>query len=343
MLRVIRGARDAKALALTLVFWACAATSASPQSVRGRVIDEAGEVPMAGAIVSLLDPGGARVRAVLTNQSGVFVLRATPGSYRLRVEMIGRQSVEAGLFQVVEGQEPAAQTIRMPVQPIILSGIDVRGAGRCDGSQRAARETYLVWEEAEKALRATSITNEQPLYRFHVSRFVREFYPRSGQVLRDSRNEEVSVRSDQFTSLAPAEIERIGYVKTEGRETLIYGPNTDVLLSREFQTTHCLGLRRDRSRPEWIGLTFEPVDGRDVPEIEGVLWLDAASAELRSLEFEYRNMPGTLIRGDYTGSADFIRLPEGTWIIRRWQLGGPAREEGAEVLRIERATPAPGS
>jgi hypothetical protein len=327
---------------VALVLVATLALPASSQSVRGRVIDEAGEVPMAGAIVSLLDPGGTRVRAVLTNQSGVFVLRATPGSYRLRVEMIGRRSVEASLFQVVEAEDPAPQTIRMPVQPIVLSGIDVRGAGRCDGSQRAAQQTYLVWAEAEKALRATSLTTEQPLYRFHVTRFARVLNPQKrGDVLLESRNDEVSVRADPFTSLPPAEIERDGYVREEGRETLIYGPNTDVLLSREFQSSHCLGLRRDRKRPEQIGLTFEPVGGRNVPEIEGVLWLDAASAELRTLEFEYRNMPARLIRGTYSGSADFIRLQEGTWIIRRWLLGGPAREEGAEVLRIERVAPTP--
>jgi hypothetical protein len=132
-------------------------------------------------------------------------------------------------------------------------------------------------------------------------------------------------------------------VREEGGETLIYGPNTDVLLSREFQNTHCLGLRRERTRPEQIGLTFAPVEGRTLPDIEGVLWLDAASAELRTLEFEYRNMPSRLIRGDYVGSADFIRLAEGTWIIRRWRLASPRLEEGAEVLRIERVPPPPPS
>ena len=316
-------------------------STVNAQSVRGRVIDEAGALPMAGAIVSLLDPGGARVRAVLTNQSGVFVLRATPGSYRLRVEMIGRRGVEAPLFQVAEGADPEPQTIRMPVQPINLSGIEVRGAGRCDGSRRAAQETYVVWEEAEKALRATSLTNEQPLYRFHVTRFLHDLDPRSRDLLKETRSQQISVRADPFSSLPPAEIERGGYVREESGETLIYGPNTDVLLSREFQATHCLGLRRDRSRPDEIGLTFVAVEGRTLPEIEGVLWLHAASSELRTLEFQYRNMPRTLIRGDYTGSAEFLRLEEGTWIIRRWRLGSPRRAEGAEVTRIERVSGSP--
>jgi hypothetical protein len=314
-------------LMLAAVCVASVIEPASAQSVRGRVIDEAGDQPMAGAIVSLLDLGGARIRAVLTNQSGVFVLRAGAGSYRLRVEMIGRRSVEAGMFVVTEGADPPAQTIRMPVQPITLSGIDVRGAERCDVSRRTAQETYVVWAEAEKALRAASLTSQEPLYRFRVAKYFRELNPRNGDLVRQTRQEIVSLRSDPCTSLTPAEIEQRGYVKEEGGQSLIYGPNTDVLLSREFQNTHCLGLRRGRDRPDQIGLTFEPIEGRVLPDIEGVLWLG--------------NMPRSLIPGDYTGFAEFIRLPEGTWIIRRWWLRSPPLEEAAEVLGVERVAGTP--
>jgi hypothetical protein len=326
---------------LVLLLWLAGAQALAAQSVSGRVIDEGGAVPLAGAIVTLLDPGGTRVRSVLTNQSGFFTVPASPGSYRLRVEMIGRQTVEAPTFQVAEDAAPAAQTIRMPVEPLTLSGIEARSAGRCDGGERAAQETYAVWEEAEKALRAASLTSEQPLYRFHVTHFVRDLDARNRKVLKETRNAQVSVRSDPFHSLPPAELERGGYLRQEMGETVIYGPNTEVLLSPGFQATHCLGLRRDRSRPEQIGLTFKPVDGRELPDIEGVLWLDAASAELRTLEFQYENLYPWLTRGAYTGTADFVRLEEGTWIIRRWQISSPLREEGAEVLRIERAPPPP--
>jgi hypothetical protein len=249
--------------------------------------------------------------------------------------------VYAPLFQVARDADPTAQTIRMPVQPITLDGIDVRGAERCDGSQRAAQETYAVWAEVEKALRAAALTSEQPLYRFHVTHVVRELDARNGNVLRETRNEQVSVRPDPFNSLPPAELERSGYLRQEMGETVIYGPNTDVLLSSEFQATHCLGLRRERDRPELIGLTFEPIEGRKLPDIEGVLWLDAASAELRTLEFEYKNLYPWLTPGDYTGTAEFVRLEEGAWIMRRWQIRSPLIEEGAEVLRIERPPPTP--
>src|SRR5690606_3799401 len=152
----------------------------------------------------------------------------------------------------------------------------------------------------------------------------------------ESVEEQTWVSSDPFTSLPPEEIERAGYVREEGGETNIYGPNTDLLLSDAFQRTHCFALTEDEGRPGEIGLTFEPVEGRELPDIEGVLWVDAATAQLRTLEFEYRNLPGTLVEGDYTGRADFQRLGSGHWIIREWRLTSPAREEAAEVVTVER-------
>jgi hypothetical protein len=274
---------------------------------------------------------------VLTSAGGAFVISNAPaGRYRLRVEMIGRRSVESEAFDVTAGEDPPARTLQMPVQPITLEGIDVSTAQRCSSRRDAARDTYLVWEEAEKALRATALTSEQPLYRFRIGLVHRELDPRRGSVVSETAEEREWVTSDPFNSLPPAEIERSGYVRLERGETMIYGPNTDLLLSNEFQRTHCFALRRDRDRPGVIGLTFEPVAGRELPEIEGVLWIDVASAELRTLEFSYRNLPRTLIRGEYTGFAEFRRLEEGTWIIRGWRLRSPTLEEAAEVRSIER-------
>jgi hypothetical protein len=329
----------AAAASFTALLLALCVAPTSAQTVRGRVVDQGSAAPLPGAIVSLLDQGGARVRSVLTNGTGAFLMSGAPaGRYLLRVEMIGRRSVESDPFVVTPGVDPAALTIELPAQPITLAGIDVSTAQRCAPGREAARETYTVWQEAEKALRAAALTSRQPLYRFRILAYERLLDPRSGNVLREATQEEVQASSDPFNSLPPAEIARSGYVRQEGNEVSIWGPNTDLLLSGEFQTTHCFALRREQGRPGLIGLTFEPVEGRDLPDIEGVLWVDAASAELRTLEFEYRNLPSTLVRGEYTGFAEFHRLEEGTWIIRRWRLRSPPREQGAEVRAIERVS-----
>jgi hypothetical protein len=96
-------------------------------------------------------------------------------------------------------------------------------------------------------------------------------------------------------------------------------------------------------------------------DVEGVLWLDRSTAELRRLEFAYRNLPdaeyqlcdshpfivitpemleeqpvfkqpapycmtlkdGQSNRLGLGGSADFVRLPTGQWLIARWELLTP--------------------
>ena len=63
------------------------------------------------------------------------------------------------------------------------------------------------------------------------------------------------------------------------------------LAADAFLDTHCFGLREGEDGEEdMIGLVFRPVEGREVPEIGGVLWLDAETSELERLEFAYLNL-----------------------------------------------------
>jgi hypothetical protein len=87
-------------------------------------------------------------------------------------------------------------------------------------------------------------------------------------------------------------------------------------------------------------------------EVRGTLWLDAMSAELRSLDYEYVPFFGsaTVTRGG--GHLDFERLPEGAWIVRHWWIrqamhgrdrsrapGGLYYETGGEITDVERIGP----
>ena len=79
------------------------------------------------------------------------------------------------------------------------------------------------------------------------------------------------------------------------------------LLSDAFLDTHCLSVRDGGDGR--IGLMFEPVPDRWVPEIVGVLWLDAETAELDWLEFGYVNLLRTREIGEPGGEVSFARLP----------------------------------
>jgi cyclophilin family peptidyl-prolyl cis-trans isomerase len=303
------------------VAWAATAGGVNGQEVRGRVVAEGTETGIPGAAVLLLGADGARVHAVLADGSGLFRLRApSPGGYLVRAEMIGRRTVEV---DVVVGDTTAFLSIALPVQPIELRGLAVDAASRCRARAEAVSETHIVWEEVQKALRAEVITREQALFQFLVARYERRLDRSAREVEAEEVEYVVQIRDDPFETLPPEVLAREGYVHDEDGATYIYGPNTGVLLSDGFQDTHCFALRRDDARAGQIGLVFEPAEGRRLPDIGGVLWVDEASAELRELEFRYHNMPRRLARGEYSGFAAFHRMPGGGWIIRRWHIRSP--------------------
>jgi hypothetical protein len=304
------------------------------QTIRGRVLAESGAEPVSGAVVSLLDQDGVRLRSVLTNREGAFLIAdVRPGIHRLRAEMIGRRTVESAAFEVSD--DPPLQTLRLSVEAIRLDSIDITQGAACSVGRDMALATYRVWEEAQKALRAASITRDEGLYRFVVTSYHRQLDLDGRRVTSETSEEQVWISRDPFNSLPPEEIERLGYVRDERDGLSLYGPNTDVLLSAGFLGTHCFALREERGRADQIGVRFQPTPDREIPDIEGTLWLDRGTAELRTLEFRYRNLPRSFGVRDHTGFAEFARLEGGAWIIRSWWLRSPLREEAAEVRSVE--------
>jgi hypothetical protein len=315
-------------LCLTL----CAAPAAA-QTVSGRIVGDSEAQPIRGALVTLIDAAGGRVRSVITNENGAFVFRVpAPGTYRLHAEMIGRRSVESEAF--IAGETPVTLTLALAYAPIELDGIDVKAAQRCSSSAEAARVTLRVWEEVRKALRAESVTRQMATYEFEITRARRAFDPVSMRLLDKSEVTAKSVGVTPFTTLSAKDIAEGGYARVVGGESRIYGPTTEILLSREFEDTHCFSLKENRGKG-LVGLVFKPISGRKVTDIEGVLWMDSQTAELQRLEFKYRRVPYNLMPGQYSGFIDFYRLESGAWIIGRWKLTTPAVEEGAEVLALE--------
>jgi hypothetical protein len=129
-----------------------------------------------------------------------------------------------------------------------------------------------------------------------------------------------------------------GYHTFENGQHNLSGPNSDVLLSSDFLATHCFFLRRDRERPQEIGLAFEPVPGRPMTDIEGVMWLNERTAELRSLEFSYTHLHRDLPAGDYGGTAEFQRLPSGGFIVRTWEIYSPIVQRFQNSIRDRRVS-----
>jgi hypothetical protein len=238
--------------------------------------------------------------------------------------MIGRQSVEVDAF-VVGASETLEQDVKLAVTPVELTGLAVSAQRRCDLRESAGRATQTVWQEAKKALAAQVATRDEASYRFDLGRFERVHSLETGRLEYEVVHQLSGIAGDPFES-RPAEIlADSGYHSgTDDGAHVLFGPNADVLLSDSFLETHCFWLTRDqRHQPGGIGLAFEPIRGRRVTDVEGTLWLDERSAELRTLEFAYTRLPADVPREPHTGIARFERLPDGRWIVGEWMIRMP--------------------
>src|SRR4029453_5669250 len=84
-----------------------------------------------------------------------------------------------------------------------------------------------------------------------------------------------AVTRNPFVSVPAAQLSANGYVRQGSTENTYFAPDAAVLLSDEFLRDHCFRLRQGEGRREGlIGLGFEPVRGRNKPDIAGTLWID---------------------------------------------------------------------
>ena len=75
--------------------------------------------------------------------------------------------------------------------------------------------------------------------------------------------------------------------------------------------------------PDLIGVRFAPNRRHVAPAISGVVWLDARTASLRFVEFNYVNTGRFLYAQFGSGRVEFQMLPNGGWLISRWWIRMP--------------------
>src|SRR5262249_53043076 len=120
---------------------------------------------------------------------------------------------------------------------------------------------------------------------------------------------------------------RTGYVVSDTSGTTYYAPDAEVLLSDFFAAAHCFHLvepPRSAGVSSLIGVAFQPLRDRPVlHDIDGTLWLDRTSAELRTLEFRYTGLPDYVAPANPGGKVEFLRLSDGGWLVSRWSVRMP--------------------
>jgi hypothetical protein len=307
---------------LLLATFLVAPRALAAQTVEGEVTDaESGEA-VVGAAMVLLDAAGERQGQTTTDRAGRYRLVAhAAGEHRVRVERIGYPAVTSEALPLAAGAT-VRRSFRLATATLSLEGVAVRAETRCGVRPEADERTAAVWEEARKALAAANAARADGAVRYAVRTYTRRTDPVTGRVeaLAETPAE---VRGRPFV---PAPLDRLvthGFVETAGGRMTYRAPDAETLLAPEFVDQHCFGLTADTARGGWVGLTFSPVPGRSVPDIEGVLWLDRRTAELRRADFTYTRLPAAQRNLGAGGALEFMRLAGGEWIISRWHIRMP--------------------
>lgn len=296
----------------------------SAQVVRGVVRDSASGEGTSGVLVTLVERASGTRRTVLTDEAGRFTIGAPrAGAYTLEVKRIGVRPSVLPEFVLADGE---ARELTATVAPLVaqLEVVRVTGRSYCGERIREGAETATLWEEVRAALLAARITREDRRAHVTITNFTRTLHPKSFEVLAEERSERSGLTTNTFASVSIASLSRDGYVVPDGDQLQYRGPDVDVLLSDAFVREHCFRAVRGTSAQDGlVGLSFEPTSARRVPDIAGVLWIDARTRQLRRLEFKYVGSPLQPREPFPLSYVDFARMPSGTWVVERWAIRMP--------------------
>jgi len=313
------------------------------QAVSGTVVDAQSGAPVPGALVSLVSSDGRTHGRALADDAGRFTLRAdAAGRYQLRAERIGYAAALSPPLELAAGQTAtyrlAASAERTQLQAVVATSTESR---RCAVRPGAGEETATLWDEARKALQAAVTTQQQYPYLFHTERRIRVLDAATLGVRRELVQPTERVSESPYVAVSPEQLAEHGYVEKVGNTLHFHAPDAAVLLSDPFLESHCFrGRRADRDHAGMVGLGFEPLRGGRWADVEGVLWLDARTAELRTLEYRYTGgSRSPVIPARAGGRVEFRRLPNGAWIVDRWRILMPS----AQAAVYSYATPIPSS
>lgn len=300
------------------------AAPAAAQRVRGTVFQGDGTTPAGGVVVVASTDGGGVVGRALSGANGGFDLRVpSAGTYAVSALRIGfRPTVVSGVAVADTG----AATVRIVLAGVALplAAVDVRSTDVCGTSHDPQSQVVQVWTEARTALAAAALWSREQLDAEWIT-FRRQLAPSTEFVRSQEVRTTRSNTTHAFTSWNADSLAAQGYVVTNSAGSIYHAPDPDVLLSDSFAETHCFHLEpAPRDGAGLVGVGFTPQRSRGTRvDIEGTLWIDRASSELRWLEYRYVGLPEPAESAEPGGRVDFLRLADGPWMVSRWQIRMP--------------------
>lgn len=322
----MNGMRPRLGALLLAVTLAAVPAMAHGQSLLVQVTDADSDRPVRGALLTLEDPTGTRTGSGLTSSSGRSLFEdLAPGRYVVTAELIGYTT---GTREVtVALGEPALVEIALATRAIELEGIRVEAEGRCDVRPAAGLTVAEVWDEVRKALEAARWTDEKGVYQYRTRRYERSVDEETGRVSDERTRFGRAYQRTPYLSRPVEDLLENGFVQdpddTPGGASY-FAPDASVLLSDPFLDSHCMRLIiGEDDESGMVGLAFEPIRGRRVPDIAGTFWVDPVTWELGHLEFAYVGTRPDIETHGIGGEVRFQPLPDGTWIVSEWNIRTP--------------------
>jgi hypothetical protein len=295
------------------------------QVVRGTVTERASSAPIPGTLVTLEPVSGdaSQNAAVLSNGRGEFAIRATAGRFRLTAKRIGVQRFVSEPFDLAAG-ETRRVDVSLEALAFKLPEVRVVDGDMCVLNESDRTRVASLWDEARTVLTAAQISLRDRLFEGHLTRYVRGLNPRTLRVLEESWSERRGMMDRPFVSQGGDSLSRLGYRRTIGEFEYYYAPDADVLVSSAFRRDHCYSVVEGRGeRRGMVGIAFEPLASRRIPDVRGTLWMDGRTFELKLVDFRYTMMPEFDGSDRVGGEVHFGKLDTGAWVTSRWFMRFP--------------------
>jgi hypothetical protein len=290
------------------------------QEVLVEVVELSNGKPIIGANLSLVDEHGMSLFGNFSDQGGHSALRApSAGRYVVRADKVGYESWSSVILYVTG----TPIHVRVGMAPLRNpSAVVVRSETACQLLTPPGTPAGDLWVEIRKALTASALTDAQGLVPLDVDLYERALDRNLG-VVAERKEQRSRIARRPATGISWDQIDSARRGAVMGGD-VYRAPEAATLVSEQFVKSHCYAAIRGYGPETGLtGLEFKPAKVGSQPEITGVLWLDPKTNALRSLNFDYVNLPIPLRVARTTGRIEYQQLPSGQWIVPRWYIRMP--------------------
>lgn len=277
---------------------------------------------------------GQVVGRAVTGARGTWQLRVTADSIVIRALRIGFAPHVLGTVRLAAGERRELNAT-LPVTPVALPAVRTAADTRCRVRPESASLVASVFHEARTALAASQLIAPDGPVRTRVRLSEEVLSPFDDEVMETEYREYTTDALRPYRTAPVDSLLEFGFVTRvlepfhhhARNETAVEYrvPSVDLFLDDRFLDEYCLRLvESPTEHPDWIGVGFRPARTRPITLLEGTLWIDRRTSELRRMEFGYAGLHGSEVRKNPGGWLEFSRLERGLWFVSRWMLRVPA-------------------